>query len=780
MGSCSSCSTTKHKKVIVPSDKFRRLQSAHPLVTEDSTPLQKAQALEAIKKDDLVLFLKELVTTKPMENLRARGENYTCLHAAAQFNSFRVMEVMLKWIKDNRPAIFKALNNIQDAQGNSPPMVCAINNSPDTLYVMYCYEAIDLTIKNDDGNNLEELCKKYSLGCLKVLETGQLNAESGGAVQEVPELSVQDKQLNIYLKKFVISQLAKYEESLLVNSQYDLDISLRGIRANAKIYKILANFVKASGVFDDKEFPKELISICPLSEPPDSETFKKAVWKRPHEFFKCDYDKINLFDMISPHQIIPGIVSKSYILSVLATIAEYPTRLSKIFINKKKNQFGVYSLRFLERGIPTEFVIDDYIPCDPETLQPLFSKPNNTELWVLLLEKAWAKRFGSYYECLEGSLHHAFTDLLGCPSAEYLMSGMKDEEIWQDLMEASKSNYLMCASTKNPESPFIAGRAYAIISVHQSDNHYIIKIRNIWNKINWNGQYSDHSYLWTLDLKAQVGFTQVEDGVICLSYAEFKTFFERYTIAYYEDNWRYNYLDIESQPKHAEYVKFKLESPTEIYISLHQKDCKHIQIENRAEFQYSPAELIIAKMEEGGIYSPVISNPTDLDESSFTGARTTYPSILKKLKLEKGEYILRMKVRWNDGHKNNFTLSTYADKEIELTRMKSIKDFLPKIFQSLAQSSDLIREKKTEKSTFYSFYGNFFYFYAENNSLASYTITLTLKEAINFRLGKLHKASVDSWKIAIAPKKSEVVFAKRVNSSEEFSFKDIDIKYESF
>jgi len=40
-------------------------------------------------------------------------------------------------------------------------------------------------------------------------------------------------------------------------------------------------------------------------------------------------------------------------------------------------------------------VVDDYIPCTKNG-QPLFSKPVGNELWVMLLEKAWCKVFGSY------------------------------------------------------------------------------------------------------------------------------------------------------------------------------------------------------------------------------------------------------------------------------------------------------------------------------------------------------------------------------------------------
>ncbi len=42
-----------------------------------------------------------------------------------------------------------------------------------------------------------------------------------------------------------------------------------------------------------------------------------------------------------------------------------------------------------------QIVVDDKIPCVANG-GPLFSKANGNELWVLLMEKAYAKLYGSY------------------------------------------------------------------------------------------------------------------------------------------------------------------------------------------------------------------------------------------------------------------------------------------------------------------------------------------------------------------------------------------------
>lgn len=41
-------------------------------------------------------------------------------------------------------------------------------------------------------------------------------------------------------------------------------------------------------------------------------------------------------------------------------------------------------------------MLDEFFPCRKEDLLPAFSSANGQELWVLLLEKCYAKIYGSY------------------------------------------------------------------------------------------------------------------------------------------------------------------------------------------------------------------------------------------------------------------------------------------------------------------------------------------------------------------------------------------------
>jgi len=47
-----------------------------------------------------------------------------------------------------------------------------------------------------------------------------------------------------------------------------------------------------------------------------------------------------------------------------------------------------------KNGFKCEVIVDDYIPCKRDyynQTKPCFSASNDNELWVIILEKAWAK-----------------------------------------------------------------------------------------------------------------------------------------------------------------------------------------------------------------------------------------------------------------------------------------------------------------------------------------------------------------------------------------------------
>lgn len=69
------------------------------------------------------------------------------------------------------------------------------------------------------------------------------------------------------------------------------------------------------------------------------------------------------------------------------------------------NNEGIYQLIIKENGIPKALIIDDFVPVYKESNRPVFCKSHGREVWVMLVEKAWAKLKGSYGNMLKGYPH---------------------------------------------------------------------------------------------------------------------------------------------------------------------------------------------------------------------------------------------------------------------------------------------------------------------------------------------------------------------------------------
>lgn len=76
-------------------------------------------------------------------------------------------------------------------------------------------------------------------------------------------------------------------------------------------------------------------------------------------------------------------------------------------------------------------VVDDYFPYCDDSQTWAFSQPSktaesNNEIWVLVLEKAWAKVFGSYQRIEAGTAGEAMYPLTGSPTQQFFLNDVRD------------------------------------------------------------------------------------------------------------------------------------------------------------------------------------------------------------------------------------------------------------------------------------------------------------------------------------------------------------------
>jgi calpain-15 len=241
--------------------------------------------------------------------------------------------------------------------------------------------------------------------------------------------------------------------------------------ANAVIKKVLksnyAELVKEHAEtgqkFTDPDFPPDKSSLGAIED-----LNMRATWKRiPDIIRNAEF----VSERIEPNDILQGSIGDCYFLSALSAIAENDFRIKNLFPCLEVSKHGVYMARVLHRGVLTEVVVDDYVPVN-EQGEPLFAKPaGGREIWVMLLEKCWAKVNGSYGSIVGGlpnEVLHAFT---GSPTYLHDIPRAPEQqnELWGTMWEAYSKGAILCCGTKGEEAVekygFVKGHAYTIVRI---------------------------------------------------------------------------------------------------------------------------------------------------------------------------------------------------------------------------------------------------------------------------------------------------------------------------
>ena len=270
--------------------------------------------------------------------------------------------------------------------------------------------------------------------------------------------------------------------------------------------------------------------------------FENITFVRPNEIFGNEY---KLFSgKIEVNDIKQGSLGDCYFLTALGNICKFPGLIMKIFKTKEINKYGYYELFLRIDGKPTILIIDDYLPVYKETKKPCFAKPNGKELWVMLLEKAWAKINGGYINTIGGLVHEPFEVLTGFGSRVYNLSD-KDEnskmEILEEMKEADQSNCFISCGTKDDNElekyGLVPGHAYSILGLNVVETIYknkitLLRLRNPWSFKEWIGDWCDNSILWDEKTKSQVNYKKSDDGIFYMSDTDFFKYFESLQICY--------------------------------------------------------------------------------------------------------------------------------------------------------------------------------------------------------------------------------------------------------
>jgi calpain-15 len=108
------------------------------------------------------------------------------------------------------------------------------------------------------------------------------------------------------------------------------------------------------------------------------------------------------------------------------------------------------------------------------------------------------------------------------------------ENLWQKLSEYSSEGMLICCETPGEDDltengghdkvgGLVPGHAYSILKVKQSNaGHKLLNIRNPWGRFEWDGDWSDHSDLWTYEMINEIKpVLEDTDGAFWMCWEDF-------------------------------------------------------------------------------------------------------------------------------------------------------------------------------------------------------------------------------------------------------------------
>jgi len=190
---------------------------------------------------------------------------------------------------------------------------------------------------------------------------------------------------------------------------------------------------------------------------------------------------------IHPSDIDQQGLGDCYLLASLAEIAQQNPELIRDIIRPNDN--GTFTVTFYDDGDPVEIVVGPHIPATEGS--PEFAGPGdvpdgatNPELWVMLIEKAYAQYHGSYGEIEGGFTNEALEHLTGS-SSDRSDPGDVSIESLDDALDGGSAITVETLSSDDGEkkplyedSELYASHAYYVTDVDPEAG--TVTIRNPW------------------------------------------------------------------------------------------------------------------------------------------------------------------------------------------------------------------------------------------------------------------------------------------------------------
>ena len=530
----------------------------------------------------------------------------------------------------------------------------------------------NILIENETNKQKDEIINQNEINVQKMLEEEEAKRKKAEE-EEAKRIEEEQKQ----------EEANKIKEGI---------ISTNNIPSEKNIYRD-QQIYKGNSAWTDPLFTPEKKSLCPFDSKgwvlpedvweSDVDGWESIEWCRAAEIF--DSENFHVFECatsdkfkISANDIQQGSIGDCYFLSVIGSLCDkYNSKgqhlLEDLFLHTSKTKEHVYGVYFFINGVWELVLVDDYFPYVGSGFKQFaFASSQGNEIWVSIMEKAWAKINGCYAKIgCGGSPHEVFDVLTECYSEQVSVSKTKADELWNKMIYSRDKGYVMTAGTSGDvsnldieEVGLSPGHAYTVLGVHELKGprgmEKVVRLRNPWGNGEWNGSWSDSSSKWTSETRKIQSHIKRDDGDFYMGYDDFLKYYVTMGFAKLHPDYETSVLKIKKEDAiKCQLIKVTVnKDKVHTYLSLYQKNPRIITKQG----YYQKTSLCFMIL-------------CDKDFNYINSMATMDMHICVEETLKKGEYYIFCDVNYRYiGNNHGYNITSYGECELALENVTKNND----------------------------------------------------------------------------------------------------------
>lgn len=282
--------------------------------------------------------------------------------------------------------------------------------------------------------------------------------------------------------------------------------------------------------------------------------------------------------------VLQGSVGNCYFLAAVSAVVQHYPDIADELIDETYEEQGIYGVSLWKHGKWQMVWVDGYFPCyHPHGRSHrgkhrlIFANPDDgKEIWMLVVEKAFAKMSGSYAAISGGHVSKALEMLTGGTGRRFTTQKLsRSSEEWAKVKAWIKSDeYIVGAGSQQQQfgdtaaaqqketlQGVVPGHAYAVLNVYEEEKNCgdekngeeplrLIELRNPWGRVLYHGDWGAGSKKWNgtegRKVRSATGYTsRTEEGRFWMDWNDFAKCFDSIDVC------RMNFTD-EDRARRAE------------------------------------------------------------------------------------------------------------------------------------------------------------------------------------------------------------------------------------